>query len=1046
MESRKFKYDFFISYKHGNLDSKISGYLQKKLEGYKIPKEIKKRCGKDKITRVFRDKEELSVTVDLTQEIEEQLKNTEYLVVMCSPQSKQSVWVNREVETFLKYRGWEYILPVLIEGEPKDSFPEILNQREMLAADVRGKSFREIRKKCKYEILRLLAPALKCSYDELRQRNRAYASKKIAATAMVLASVAVGFGVYAWQQSVKIQENYWQKLKNQAGLLAEMSTELLEGGDREAALLVALEALPEYEGSAEKPLVGKAQIALSKALYLYDNFSVTAPHPIHTLKMDNNMRNAYALNEEKNILISCDEKNIIYVWDLESGDLKCTNMRFHELDEYCDRLIAGVDNTVYICGDQNVLLFDYESQKIVWELSAEIAKPKEDAYTTITWYDFELSPDQSKLALAGGDNIWLTDAGTGEILNNYQIAHSDWRDGDVVWNPNGEELALADESLWSSVILLLDLNTGQERILKTFDVGMALEVSYKSKDRLTCLWTCMDNYSLGKYFNYADYYVSEIDTKSGKSIWEISEQTLVRDSNRNIRYMNEDYYGEMFDLTVVTMGSEVIAIRDGALWSEFAYDSAVQGIVSFGPVEQHITESGQNYLVSLPDKIILNDRYDTRELGLENIYMADGIRNKGIVAFPGYGGGVIYVYEPVQDEAYTELEHSAEASTISYSPNHKYRIAKASSTEDYHDSILNVWDMETGTHVYRQEFLYDSETNSGDYLQQFGFLNNQYFYYTTYNDFVLVDVETLEIYHKYSHTPAQDSVFNRIDKLCVVDGETMGAFFTGSDQNFYYYSVASGQCSLVMDLMSRKELYTEKFGVSSSMYFAASPTGSHLFMTCSPYDVETDENLILVWDVETGKVVGEFWMLFESYDGFNLAYSKDDRMVLFQNKEQGLQMMDLTDCSIEKIPLEGESFQDFRFSEDGRYIFGYTYDYFLRVYDCVEQRQTLNLECESGDLVNWYFEGDHLHISVRQSMAQPIMCSYRKTTDGVYDCYSTIYNCELISYDKVYLRRGSDNALYTFPVRPLDEMIGMAKEILGERELTDIERQRYSID
>ena len=40
MEKRKFKYDFFISYKHGDYDSKISGYIQKKLENYKIPKEI----------------------------------------------------------------------------------------------------------------------------------------------------------------------------------------------------------------------------------------------------------------------------------------------------------------------------------------------------------------------------------------------------------------------------------------------------------------------------------------------------------------------------------------------------------------------------------------------------------------------------------------------------------------------------------------------------------------------------------------------------------------------------------------------------------------------------------------------------------------------------------------------------------------------------------------------------------------------------------------------------------------------------------------------
>ncbi len=1045
MENRKFKYDFFISYKHGDRDSKISGYLQKKLESYKIPKEIKKKCGKEKITRVFRDREELSVTVDLTQEIEEQLKNTEYLIVMCSPQSKQSVWVNREVETFLKYRGFDRVLPVLIEGEPKDSFPEILNQREMLAADVRGRTFGQIRKKCKNEILRLLAPALKCSYDELRQRNRTYASRRIAVTALALAAVAVGFGVYAWKQSEKIQENYWQKLKNQAGLLAEVSTDLLESGDREAALLVALEALPEYEGSDEKPLVGKAQMALEDALYLYDDASVTAPSPVHTLKMDNNMRKVYALNEEKDVLVSCDEKNIIYVWDLETGELKYRYSRFHELNEYCDKLIAGKENTVYICGDKNIILFDYESGQAVWEISAEAQEFLEDRLS-VYWYDFELSPEKDRLALSGAGNIWIVNALTGNLMDTYPIAYEDWGGDDVVWNPNGEELALANSDIWSSVILLLDLNTGEERILKTFDDWMAIQVAYKSEDRLTCLWTLMDNYSLGQFFNYADYSVAEIDCASGETVWEITEQTVVRESERNIRYVNEDYYGEMFDLTVVTMGSEVIAIRDGELWSEFAYDSAVQGYVSYGSVEQHITESGLNYLVSLPDKIIMNDQYDTRELGQDRIYMAAGIKDRGIVAFPGYGGGVIYVYEPISDENFTELENSAEASQIDYSPNRKYRIAKASSPEDYRDGILNVWDLETGEHIFRQEFLYDSETDTGDYLQQFGFLNDRYFYYTTYYDFVLVDVETLEIYDSYTHALNEFPIFNRIEDLVPVDGEEPGAFFEGNDSNLYFYSVKDKKCSMIMDLTSRAELYVEKFGDQSTMLFTANPIGTHLFMTCSPLDVEEDENLILIWDVKEGKVVGEFRMPYRLSSGFQLVFSKDGRQVLFQNKEQGLQLMDLSDCSVKQIPLAGESFQKVWFSEDDRYIYGFTYDYFLRIYDRVQEKQTLNLECGSGDFVSWCFEGDNLHISVRYSMTQPIMYSYRKTDEGVYDCYSTIYNCELITNGKAYLRKGSDNTLSVYPIRSLDEMIAMAKEILNGRELTDIERQRYSID
>lgn len=1045
MEDRKFKYDFFISYKHGERDSKISGYLQKKLEGYKIPKEIKKRCGKDKITRVFRDREELAVTVDLTQEIEEQLKNTEYLVVMCSPQSKQSVWVSREVETFLKYRGWEYVLPVLIEGEPKDSFPEVLNQREMLAADVRGNTFGEIKRKCKNEILRLLAPALKCSYDELKQRNRAFVSRRIASIALVLAIVAAGFGVYAWKQSVKIQENYWQKLENQAGLLADRSMELLESGDREAALLVALEALPEYEGSLEKPLVGKAQIALADALYLYKDASVTAPRPVHTLKMDKNMRNVYALNDEKNILISCDEQSVIYVWNLESGELKYQLSRFYELEENCDKLLVGKENTVYICGDKNVISYDYVSGQVVWEIAAESQEFLGENYS-IYWRDFELSPEKDRLAISGGNSIWMVDAKTGKLLNTYPITNEVWGGENVVWNPNGEELALSGGDIHSAVILLLDLNTGKERILKTFDKWMSIEMAYKAENRLTCLWTLMDNYSLGQFFSYADYSVAEIDCESGKTVWELTEQTVVRDSKQNIRYVCEEDDGEEFDLTVVTMGSEVITIRDGKLWSEFAYDSEVQGVVSYGLLEQHITESGLNYIVSLSGKFIMNDEYDTRALGQDEIYMAAGTWNKGIVAFPGYGGGTIYVYEPVRDENFTELENAQEATVIDYSPNRKYRIAKSTSPKDYQDSILNVWNMETGEHIFRQEFLYDSNSDEGDFLQEFGFLNDRYFYYCTYYDFVLVDVETLEIYDRYTHLVNEIKLFNRMDELCVVDGENPGAFFLGKNLDLYFYSVKDQTCNVILDSASRKNLVKEKFGMESHLYFTSNPTGSHLFMTCASRDAEGEENLILVWDVKEGKIVREFQMPFRTYNEFELTFSEDGTSVLFQNKAQELFLMHLSDCSVVKIPLSGESFQKVWFSKDKRYVYGYTYDNFLQVYDSLEQKQTLNLESGDGELESCYFEGDKLHLSVRYSMSQPVMYSYRETGEGVYDCYSTIYNCELITSGKVYLRKTEDNSLSIYPVYTLDEMITMAKDALQGRELTDVERQRYSID
>ena len=77
-----------------------------------IPKEIREKSGKQKISRVFRDNEELSASFDLAGEIREQLRSSEFLIVVCSPRTRESRWVMQEIQTFIELRGREYILPV----------------------------------------------------------------------------------------------------------------------------------------------------------------------------------------------------------------------------------------------------------------------------------------------------------------------------------------------------------------------------------------------------------------------------------------------------------------------------------------------------------------------------------------------------------------------------------------------------------------------------------------------------------------------------------------------------------------------------------------------------------------------------------------------------------------------------------------------------------------------------------------------------------------------------------------------------------------------
>lgn len=89
-EQNVIKYDAFISYRHSELDSAIAERLHRLLETYKVPKSIAQKTGKKSIKRVFRDRDELPTSSNLSDNISTALKNSEYLIVICSPRTPES--------------------------------------------------------------------------------------------------------------------------------------------------------------------------------------------------------------------------------------------------------------------------------------------------------------------------------------------------------------------------------------------------------------------------------------------------------------------------------------------------------------------------------------------------------------------------------------------------------------------------------------------------------------------------------------------------------------------------------------------------------------------------------------------------------------------------------------------------------------------------------------------------------------------------------------------------------------------------------------------
>ena len=120
-----FVYDAFFSYRHRPLDNEITQKTFNALESYRLPKALREKGFAD-IRRAFRDTEELPVSRILTDTIDKALRSTNCLIVVCSTDTPESEWIDREVQTFIELGRAEHIYPLLITGDPERSFPPSL--------------------------------------------------------------------------------------------------------------------------------------------------------------------------------------------------------------------------------------------------------------------------------------------------------------------------------------------------------------------------------------------------------------------------------------------------------------------------------------------------------------------------------------------------------------------------------------------------------------------------------------------------------------------------------------------------------------------------------------------------------------------------------------------------------------------------------------------------------------------------------------------------------------------------------------------------------
>ncbi len=116
-----FRYKAFISYSHA--DRRIARWLHKAVETYRLPASVvgqKTPLGPApaRLTPIFRDRDELPVAAELNVELYRALEQSQFLIVIASPHSARSKWVNEEVRYFKQHHGESRVLVVIADGQP----------------------------------------------------------------------------------------------------------------------------------------------------------------------------------------------------------------------------------------------------------------------------------------------------------------------------------------------------------------------------------------------------------------------------------------------------------------------------------------------------------------------------------------------------------------------------------------------------------------------------------------------------------------------------------------------------------------------------------------------------------------------------------------------------------------------------------------------------------------------------------------------------------------------------------------------------------------
>ena len=1020
------KYDAFISYRHAPMDIEVSEQIHKRLESIRVPRSIRKSSGKRKIERVFRDQEELTVSSSLSDEILTALDQSEYLIVICSPRTPESEWVANEVSYFIKAHGRERILPVIIEGEPKDSFPKPLLFEEKREVDVHGESYvyeaiaepfaadyrapdsRARKRRIKKDILRLAAPILGCRYDDLKQRHRDQKNRRIAIGATAFAVLAVLFGSYNYYQNQRILENFKKQQMTQSMYLADTSSRLLEEGDRTNAILVALEALPKDIDQPDRPVVPQAEYALSKAIQPYAMGTDLVPD--YTVEHRDVVTDNVQAAPSGAFFAMLDSRGVLNLFDLATGkSLSEWNAASDEIptDRYYDYSILANDRVIAFSGSK-IICINGKDGSLVWEDAYHSldSRFRNDGYLSEPHH--ALSGDESVVAvkLLGYEETYLINTRDGSLKSLITIEDSDSLFAQMVLSGDGARLAVVYSNILSqdtkASVSVIDVQTNS--VISSFELAYtgAFFSEFTQDGTLIC----------GSY-NYSNWDDDSGDVSMQLTCHDIEQGTVLWTSEVSAeRSMFDLYISKIRLLYSEESGSHILLTVENRV---FVFDLATGVKITEMVAPSTITGSTMNVDTGLfvyttyMGQVKWSNMYTGREykeydfsVPSQILAMVGGSAHMLLV--PDDAKSIMvysYVEAPGQEKIH-EFDPDEYTGLWQVSPDGKYLLIERNLSDA---TSVYVFDTNSGKIIGQKEL--PALTRCAAFSENgllFGMTDDSVQYYDFEKDTVETVMSKADSYFTYyTNTSKTYMVLTQYDRLRIISVETRKIVFDTTLNQEQFVAVSENADYVILSGVDG--LFAIRTGDGSRIAFDEHINLMQVYDLQIPFAHDssyaaipgTDQYIHIV-DLKSGKTISR--IAGASADVFSGCFIKDDTVFVFQSN-----------------------------------------DYRIRAASVDSGRLLYTGEDEIGEVKLWSYDSTLQTLTAVSDINSLIL----DISDGIYPTAEIPYFVAF-SQDMKYVYVFDSYTLGRFPNRGLKDLYTIAGDILVDRTLSEENRMKYYID